>query len=93
MLSDVELVSDDEDVHGHGRGSSKRRSTKFGVPQCIREAVPARVPIDRYEVLGTRREDEFQFMFQVSVKMIDFAHSTFEGFLNDPPLHEGPGRV
>ena len=23
--------------------------------------------------------------------MIDFAHSTFEGFLNDPPLHEGPG--
>ena len=49
--------------------------------------------LDRYEVLVTRREDEFQFMFQVSVKMIDFAHSTFEGFLNDPPLHEGPGRV
>ena len=22
--------------------------------------------------------------------MIDFAHSTFEGFLDDPPLHEGP---
>ena len=30
---------------------------------------------------------------RVSVKMIDFAHSTFEGFMSDPPLHEGPGNT
>ena len=28
--------------------------------------------------------------FQVTVKIIDFAHSTFEGFLDDPIVHEGP---
>ena len=26
----------------------------------------------------------------VTMKMIDFAHSTFEGFMDDPILHEGP---
>ena len=42
MLSDVELVSDDdEDVHG--RGSSKRSNPKFVMSHCIREPVPARV--------------------------------------------------
>ena len=26
----------------------------------------------------------------VTMKMIDFAHSTFEGFMDDPIIHEGP---
>ena len=26
----------------------------------------------------------------VTMKMIDFAHSTFEGFMDDPVIHEGP---
>ena len=26
----------------------------------------------------------------VTVKIIDFAHATFEGFLDDPIVHEGP---
>ena len=25
-----------------------------------------------------------------TMKMIDFAHSTFEGFMDDPIVHEGP---
>ena len=46
MFSDAELVSDDDEDHVHGRGSSKRRNPKFGSgPHCIREAVPARVRI------------------------------------------------
>lgn len=29
---------------------------------------------------------------KVDVRMIDFAHSTFKGFRDDPTVHDGPDR-
>lgn len=42
------------------------------------------------ESVSAMELEEPQHQDLVTMKMIDFAHTTFEGFMDDPIIHDGP---
>ena len=64
--------------------STRKRDSDFAVEETGLSESNRDFIASNEEVFVNEKDEE------ITVKMIDFAHSTFDGFMDDPVVHIGP---
>jgi inositol-hexakisphosphate kinase len=68
------------------RSELRLKHPDMGLPEVVPPCGPSTSPS------STNLEAGLSSPPKVDVRMIDFAHSTFKGFRDDPTVHDGPDR-